>query len=247
MKYWRDVLSRDNQRAHVIWLNTVREGPSPLRDIEDTDLAGVRFSGGDLRFVTFRNCSFTDAGIEYSDVDNATFIDCWAETSSLSHARFYDVRIQACRFQRTDFRSDRFPGARISDSKLEHSAFGHGAFVDAVVSNTSFQGSGFPAAQIDRSRFANCDVRYASLGGVPIAGRSFDTHFENCDFRSADFTDRRFSGTTFLRCKFAGVNGRPVLEGPVTMVEPDFSEAGDGSDVRDPEVLLGMWTRLGST
>ncbi|MGE3762123.1 MAG: pentapeptide repeat-containing protein [Kofleriaceae bacterium] len=109
-----------------------------------------------------------------------------------------------------------------------------------MIEDCSFRRARFDI-QVDRSHLRGCDLREANFSGRPIVGHSYETHFENCDFRGADFTERRFRDTTFTRCKFAGVKGRAVLEGPVHVIEPDFSDAGDGSAIRSAEAALAMW------
>lgn len=37
------------------------------------------------------------------------------------------------------------------------------------------------------------------------------------------------------------MKGRAVIEGAVHVIEPDFSDAGDGSDLRTAEALLSLW------
>lgn len=245
MESWRTQISRSRTQEHRMWILAGRQGAGPLERIEDIDFSGARFSGLTFEYATIARCLFSDTGIEYARFNNARFVDCWAVTANLSHCRFYDVMIERCRFPRVDFRWGAFPGAQLLGSTFESSAFANCAFVDAKVQDCSFLSSGFEAAQLDRSHFLNCDFRDTLLSGSSNAGRCFETHFENCDFRNANVEQRRFRDATFTRCKFAGMKGRAVMDGPIHVVDPDFSEAGDGSDIRTSEALLSQWSRQG--
>ncbi len=240
MRWWRDVITVDLRRDHRRWINTGCEGSGPLALIEDVDLSGIRLSGATFEYSTFKKCSFSDTGIEYASFDRATFLECVTDSANLSHSGFNGAVFENCTFPRIDFRWGHFAGTRFRASTFDGSAFTNGGIVDAVIEDCSFRRARFDI-QVDRSHLRGCDLREANFSGRPIVGHSYETHFENCDFRGADFSERRFRDTTFTRCKFAGVTGRAVLEGPVHVIEPDFSDAGDGSDIRSAEAVLAMW------
>ncbi len=242
MRWWRDVITVDRRRDHNRWINMGREGEGPLELIEDVDLSGIRLSGATFEYSTFRRCRFSDTGIEYSLFNHATLTECVTETANLSHCRFNDAVIADCTFPRVDFRWAHFAGTRFRNSTFDRSAFTDAGMIDALIEDCSFLGARFDI-QLDRSHLRNCDLRETIFSGPPLVGHSYGTHFENCDFRGADLTDRRLRDTTFTRCKFAGIKGRAIIEGDVRVIEPDFSEAGDGSEVRNPDELLSMWAR----
>jgi uncharacterized protein YjbI with pentapeptide repeats len=240
---WRDYagVNGHRPREHNRWLNSNRQGPGPMELVENVSFERARISGERFAYSTLRHCFFSDAGIEYSDFDNSRFDDCWSITANLSHNSFHDAVIADCRLPRIDFRWGHFIGARLTSSVFDGSSFASAAFVGAALERCSFRGAAFAAAQFDRSTIASCDFREATLIGAPESGRCSETHFEDCDFRGADVTDRRLRDVTFTRCKFFGIQGRAILEGAVHVIDPDFSEAGDGSDVRDANALLAMW------
>lgn len=241
MRPWRDFITVDRRRDHNRWINTGREGGGPLQLVEDIDLSGIRLSGTTFEYSTFRKCRFSDTGIEYSRFNHATFIECVAETANLSHCRFNEAVFTGCTLPRVDFRWGHFVGSRLESTTFDGAAFSNAGFVGATLAGNSFRGCAFADTQIDKSHLLDCDLRDTILIGSERGGRTYETHFENCDFRGADFTDRRFRDTTFTRCKFAGVKGLAIIEGPVHVIEPDFSDAGDGSDVRNPDAVLAMW------
>jgi len=241
MRSWRDYINVDRMRDHRRWINDDRPGEGPLERIEDIDFSGARFSGKAFDFSTFIRCKFSDTGIEYSGFDGATFVDCWSDTANLSYSSYYDTTLERCRLPRIDFRWSHFFYALLAASSFDESSFANASFIDCTIRDCSFRGCRFADTQIDKSYLLECDLRDAILTGSPNSGRSDETHFENCDFRGADLTDRRFRDTTFTRCKFAGVKGLAIIEGPVHVIEPDFSDAGDGSDVRNPDAVLAMW------
>ncbi|MGE0398347.1 MAG: pentapeptide repeat-containing protein [Kofleriaceae bacterium] len=241
MRYWRDYITIDRGLDHGRWINDDRPGEGPLEHLEDIDFSGFRFSGKTFDYTTFVRCKFSDTGIEYSGFDGATFFECWSDTANLSHSSYYDASFEFCRLPKIDFRWCRFFYTLIEGSSFDGSSFADASFIDATIRNSSFRGCRLAGTQLDKSYVLDCDFRDADLTSSPNGGRNWDTHFENCDFRGADFTDRRFRDTTFTRCKFAGVKGRAVLEGPVHVIEPDFSDAGDGSDIRSAEAVLALW------
>ena len=69
-----------------------------------------------------------------------------------------------------------------------------------------------------------------------------------CDFRGANLDGLRFNNTVFDRCKFFDTTGKPDLEGPCTLIDPDFSSRGDGwaSSIarRKPGLLARPWPAL---
>ncbi|HSJ64426.1 MAG TPA: pentapeptide repeat-containing protein, partial [Gemmatimonadaceae bacterium] len=61
------------------------------------------------------------------------------------------------------------------------------------------------------------------------------------DLRGANFEGRRLRDTSFINCKFAGVRGKPEIQGNYTVERADFSPAGDGSDVRGADAVHAIW------
>ncbi len=241
MRHWREHLTIDRMLNHGRWINDDRPGSGPLERIEDLDFSGARFSGVTFERSTLVRCKFSDTGIEYSTFDGAIFLECWSDTANLSHSSYYDATFELCRLPRIDFRSSHFFYALLDASSFDGSSFANASFIDCTIRGCSFRDCAFADTQIDKSHLLDCDLRDTILIGSERGGRTYETHFENCDFRGADFTDRRFRDTTFTRCKFAGVKGLAIIEGPVHVIEPDFSDAGDGSDVRNPDAVLAMW------
>ena len=80
------------------------------------------------------------------------------------------------------------------------------------------------------------------LGNSNVASTFFGTRFENCDFRGANLTGRRLKDTVFERCKFHDIQGKPVMEGPYRVIDPDFSVEGDRSDIREEGAIAALWT-----
>ncbi len=241
---WREYAGANGQRPreHTRWLNGGRQGAGPMELVENVTFERARISGERFAYSTLRHCFFSDAGIEYSDFDRSHFDDCWSITANLSHNSFHDAVFTNCRLPRIDFQWGHFTRARLNASELDGSSFANAVFVAAQLEGCSFRGGTFSATMFDECTITRCDFRDAVLHGSPASGRCYGTQFTDCDFRGADFTDRRLRDVTFTRCRFFGVKGRAVLEGDVQVIEPDFSEAGDGSDVRDASAVLAMWT-----
>jgi uncharacterized protein YjbI with pentapeptide repeats len=62
--------------------------------------------------------------------------------------------------------------------------------------------------------------------------------FECCDLRGVIFTAAELTGATFRACKVAGARGKPSATDGWTVIDADFSDTGDGSDLGDAEDLL---------
>ena len=120
-----------------------------------------------------------------------------------------------------------------------------GHLKDSHVVNVNFQGVHFYDAILDGTEFLNCDFQKAFFmmrdPGRSTHGWTRKTVFRNCDFRGATFAGRKLQDTVFEHCKFHGVTGKPQILGAYTVIAPDFSEAGDGSDVRTAQAVYDLW------
>jgi len=100
-------------------------------------------------------------------------------------------------------------------------------------------------AVLDGAELLDCDLRGARLGAAEITfgreGGAKGARFVRCDLRGANLDNLRLDHTIFFSVKLGGAQGKPWLEGPYTMIAPDFSEAGDGSDVRTAEEVTAYW------
>ena len=99
-------------------------------------------------------------------------------------------------------------------------------------------------ATLTNTKLIECDLRGCDLRRVDHVldlGTAYDAQFVGCDLRGAKLDGRRLRGTKLIRCRFNGVVGKPVIEGPIEIVDPDMSPAGDGSEIIAGTELERQW------
>ena len=100
-------------------------------------------------------------------------------------------------------------------------------------------------SQFDDATFSDCDFSRADFSRIKLgmdAARCPGTRFVRCDFRGANLDGLRLNHTTFDHCWFGSVRGKPDLEGPCTLIAPDFSDDPERQPkLRDPHDVLRVW------
>jgi uncharacterized protein YjbI with pentapeptide repeats len=235
---WERLLDADRLRTHGRWFRNGAIGAGRMV-LEEADLSGARLTGVQFSRAGFTDCTFNNAEITYGEWIETEMVRCNATDSIFIYDKFRRATFVGSQFLRCDLRRSSFTEARLENCRFLEVAFAECHMLGAIAVHTSFRGSGMLDTQLDKAHFSDCDFQEVNLR----EGQAIETHFENCDFRNANFEHRRFRETTFTRCKFAGATGLPVIEGPVHVIDPDFSEAGDGSDIRTSEVLLSRWSK----
>jgi uncharacterized protein YjbI with pentapeptide repeats len=226
MTRWREVFSRER-----------RGGQDGHYAEADTDLGEARLRGMSLVHSRFERCSFDGSAIEYADWDDAELIDCHAVPASFVFGRMYRTKWTRCALERVDLRRVRLVHATITDCNLDRALMIETPVVECRIERTSFRAAKLWDSQIDRTGFVDCDLRDADLHDNSLYG----TSFVGCDLRGVDLTGRNLGDTSFERCKMHGIRGLPRVQGPVTVTDPDLSEAGDGSGVVPGDALLATW------
>lgn len=197
---------------------------SPDARFVDCELVKTRFDSAEFRRALFDRCrgraSFTS-----TDLAGARFLHCDLAGSDMRRARIVDATIEG-----GDWTTVWLERAKLSGS---------------TVRDVTFRGTHFYDCVLDGTVFERCDFREAFLELRPRSpkalGSTFRTRFVDCDLRGARIGGRRLLATAFERCKLHGVEGTPVILGPYAVVDPDLSPDGDGSDVRDARAVHELW------
>src|SRR6185503_16960276 len=132
----------------------------------------------------------------------------------------------------------------IVGSDFSQSHFGRSSWNGSRVRGVSFRSASVDNARLDEAELVECDFGGAQLNDTePFMElcTTRRTRFERCDLRGTSWQGRLLEGTVFDHCRMHGILGKPTLGGPITVVAPDYSEAGDGSDVRADGELPEAW------
>ncbi len=182
--------------------------------------------------------------VNISMFDDVEFEDCILDWAVLTDSAWDRAMLVGCSFRDGYLGLIHFFDATITGGDFARAYAERSSWHRAIVTSVSFQDANLRDGRFDDAVFARCDFRNADLSCHIVDGdfaRCPNTYFIDCDFRGANLTGLRLNDTTFERCRFHGVIGAPVLEGPVTIIDADFSEAGEGSDLRSQAVVMAMW------
>lgn len=246
----RPLTLAERARAHRGWLQRGRAGEGRLvmrgekhvgqnmgnpkltaAELVDTVLDRCQLSMADFDEATLTRCSFVQAGLASVDFTRATIEACTLRQASLRLAKLVEAQVTGGDWSMIDAGRGFWHHARFDDVSLR----------DAWLRDTV----------LDDARLERCDLRGADLRRekeiLRSLGTALRTRFVDCDLRGARIDGWRLRGTVFERCKLHGVTGVPRLEGPVTVIDADLSEAGDGSLRGGNEVVDEWWTVGGVT
>ncbi|MCC6999854.1 MAG: pentapeptide repeat-containing protein [Deltaproteobacteria bacterium] len=201
----------------------------------DGTLARVRLTECDLSETRFQLCSFKEAQLTRCNFDGALLNICDFDRAQVEDCSFVKAELAMTHWRATRYDGNDWSQALLDRSHLESSTIVRGVFVGASLRSTTLSNAVFEDCDF-RDALLNEDPEYRNLGGAQGAT------FTRCDLRGADLTNLRLDRTTFHDCRFAGIKGRPAILGPVTIVNADLSEAGDGSQLVDGAELLHRWT-----
>jgi uncharacterized protein YjbI with pentapeptide repeats len=212
----------------VLW-RTRREVPERTcvwRDLRDATLDGENcsdavFLSAELAAVRAPRSTWRAGNLALSQLE-----DCDFSEANLTWANFTSTAVARCRFRAAVLPTAVFAAARITDCDFSGADLRGVVFGNAEIADTSFRGA-----------------RLGAFDKILHASRTYGTRFVRCDFRGADVGGRELDTTRFIDCAFAGSTGVPNWRGPVEIEHPDFSGAGDRSDVRSADALAQLWRR----
>jgi uncharacterized protein YjbI with pentapeptide repeats len=198
---------------HARWLARRRTGLGRL-DVVTSDARGRELSGANLAACRLEGVWFHRANLEVARFDDAELIDVDFTQASLAATSFAGAALRGCVFDQARLQTTSWRTATVTATRLR----------DALIVE----------ARLDGATFTDCDLRGGSLQGT-WAGAAV---FERCDLRGVIFTGAELGRATFRACKIAGARGKPATTDGWTVIDADFSDTGDGSDLGDAEDLL---------
>jgi uncharacterized protein YjbI with pentapeptide repeats len=235
----REVVGAAVLDAHHDWVARGRVGAGQL-ELVGTDLGGSDLIGEDLAGARFHRVRFAGSRLDYVQLAGAELIDCDFRGAWLHVARLDRARFTNCDFEGALLGLASCDGTRIARCRLERAWMDRSSWRGAVIEASRLRHAQLAEAHLDGARFIACDLRAAELftKDARFAATTRDARFDHCDLRAADFTGRDLAGVTFRACKFATAHGQPSSTRGWTVVDADFSEAGDGSELGDATDLL---------
>jgi uncharacterized protein YjbI with pentapeptide repeats len=198
---------------HARWLARKRTGLGRL-DVVTTDARGRDLSAVNLSACHIEGAWFQRATLEVARFDAAELIDVDFTLASLAATSFAGAELRGCAFDQARLHNTSWRAARVTGTRLR----------DALLVE----------ARLDGATFAGCDLRGASLQRARVDGAVFD----RCDLRGVVLTGADLTRATLRACKIAGARGKPAATEGWLVIDPDFSDLGDGSDLGDAEDLL---------
>lgn len=230
--------------AHRLWVLNGRKGAGAL-DVVGVDVTNGRLDGLVLTGARLERVTFVGANLTYTSLDASELLGCEFNDARISSVRLTGSILADCIFENVQGGMTDYVGAKISACSFVRAGLDGSWWKQATVDRSQFMAVRFSNAQFDGARFTECDFREASfkpLTPLPLPSMKGAT-FENCDFRDVDLTGAHLSGATFRACKFGDAHGKPASADNVMVVDADFSEAGDGSDIGTLKDLLEQLSR----
>ncbi|MFT3700331.1 MAG: pentapeptide repeat-containing protein [Kofleriaceae bacterium] len=210
-RLWRESRGARGERLVVVTADASR------RVVRGADLAGSRLE----------KISLVGADLVGTDLTEAELIDVDLARARMETATLANAQLRRCTAPDLIGEATSFAGAQ-----LEHCDFSRGLLATSIWSRATVERGTFAKADIadarlDLAHFVGCDFRGASLAGTTLAGAVL----EDCDLRDADLSGTDLRATSFIRCAFAGAIGPPIDRTGWLVVDADFSDRADATDV----------------
>ena len=194
-------LASQSDKLKATALEAIKNGES----LENQDLAGLDFSGEDLRGANFSNCyleqcDFSQCNLEGVNLMSAILARCNFSHANLKSTNLEQSNIGACNFNYCDLSHANTKGAEYGKSDFSH----------ATLTN------------LDLTHNLNTlDVCFhnANLTGVTFG----DASFIETDFSESNLSESQFISATFLKCNFRSSHGKQVQFQGSNFIEANFS------------------------
>lgn len=236
------AFDRASLRAHDAWVRRGKTGAGRLV------LSGVRATGEKvgaalLTGAKLDGVDFTDTDLSYANLEDSELTGVTFTGANLTSIRLRGVQLRGGTFGKAAMALAKFERATVEATVFTGADLDRSQWQDAQVSDARFETVRFGNAALDRAVFARCDFRRADFGPTTRlpAPTTAGARFEGCDLRDTRWQGRELAGAVFVRCKMAGVTGRPASLDGVVIEEPDLSAAGDGSDLGTIEDVFDLW------
>ncbi|MBA3454284.1 MAG: pentapeptide repeat-containing protein [Deltaproteobacteria bacterium] len=202
--------------AHRAWLARGRSGPGRL-EVVTSDAAGVKLDREWLIAARLVGVNLMQASLHGALLDDSELVDVDLRATVLVQSVWLGAKLHGCWLDVADLRGAWLKGIEATNCSFTEVQFTESSCDDARFVGTDFRSSRFTRASLRGAVFDDCD-----LGGVDLEG---------CDLE----------GASFVRCRFRDMVGRPASIARVTLIDPDISPAGDGSDIATQDELLAYW------
>jgi uncharacterized protein YjbI with pentapeptide repeats len=225
-------------KDHAVWLHTGGKGGERLRlDGHDWDretLVGLQLGRARLAEV-----SLIGAHIESLRLEDATLSDCDLRVATVRGLWLGGAECKDCVFDSASITDAHLVGARLFGGSWREARALGADWADVRAEGVSFARADLSDGSFEGAHFVDCDFRAADLS-YSVA---FGATFERCDLRHANIRGLQLRRTALIDCKVHHLQGRPVIEGQVTLLACDDSLVGDGSQILKQVDLL---RRMGS-
>lgn len=239
-------------KPHWRWWDRGKQGDGRIV------MHGERLQGAQvrsLRGARFESCDLSGATVTL--LNEIELVDCVLDEANFSRSNWSGSNLKRCRMHGAWIALGHFDDAVIEGGDWLGSYLERSFWTNAKVTGVSFRSCTLVDACFDGATFTDCDFRYANISRKVLSGdfaRCPGTRFIRCNFQGANLDGLRFNDTTFEECCFNETSGKPDLEGPVTLIRPDFSTHCDGYDrvtgksaILEPEVVLRAWREWDAT
>lgn len=236
--------SKARYQAHQSWLQAGRRGEGRL--VMQGNRITERLDAIVLDGARFVDCELVKTRFGSTQLNGAELVRVRGTASFIS-AQLVGARFEACELRGSEMGRARLDQVTIEGGDWSVVGLERAELRNATVRGVSFRGTHFYDCVLDGTTFVDCDFSKAFLNvrdtSYTKMGSTTGTRFVNCDLREVKIGDRRLDGTVFDGCRFHDMIGKPRIEGNYTVINPDFSAGGDGSDIRGPEAVYALWGR----
>jgi len=238
----RGAIDRASLMAHQNWVRAGFQGPGRL------DVVG--YHGRELRLaaVQFERAYLERVMFDRAVLEAARMTDCELRDVSVREAFCASIQLVRAKIVRGTFERTVLALAVFDEATIEGTSFTlanleRSQWRGAVVTDARFERAFLGNSRLDGGTFRGCSFVNADFHRLVdgIMATSTGVRFEDCDLRGTRWDGHDLSGATFVRCKLAGIRGRPTSVDGVTIEAPDLSPAGDGSMIGSAADVLARW------
>ena len=190
--------------------------------MKDVDFDKCNLSAARFRGATITRARFRGAILKSADLDVSEMRECDLSDADLTEAAISGLIWDSC-FDRAHMR--------------------RAMLVKADASRCTFDDALLAASNAKRVHLSRCSLRGADLSGVNF----HSALLIGVDLRKAKFEGALLRHAAFSGARVCGVVGRPAEIMDCKMTGLDFSEAGDGSDIRGEAELFPDVQRSGES
>lgn len=240
----RGRLNRKALAAHEQWVKRGQRGAGRL-ELVGVEAARAEVGAAELTGARLERVDFTEIQLGYAFLDDAELRDAVLAGANLTSASLRGARITGGSFAGAAMALAKLDDAELDGVDVTGADLDRSVWRGASVTRVDFTGARFGNAALDEATFVG--TRFTDADFSPTTPKPRATtrgaRFEGCDLRNTRWEGRDLAGASFVRCKLDGIAGQPASVEGVTIVEPDLSPAGDGSELATAEDVLELWTQ----